>query len=60
MMQVKELENKLTEREQLGSITYQQKVKDLEEKLKEQVKESKSYTTTLQDKVVKIYSLYLF
>ncbi|KAI3794445.1 hypothetical protein L1987_37077 [Smallanthus sonchifolius] len=48
---VEELENKLTEREQLGAITYQQKVRDLEEKLKEQVKESKSYTIALQDKI---------
>ncbi|KAI7745306.1 hypothetical protein M8C21_017227 [Ambrosia artemisiifolia] len=48
---VKELENKLTEREQLGAITNQQKVKGLEEKLKDQVKESKSYTMTLLDKI---------
>ncbi|KAJ0703765.1 putative minus-end-directed kinesin ATPase [Helianthus annuus] len=48
---VKELENKLTEREQLGVITNQQKVRDLEEKLRDQVKESKSYTMTLQEKI---------
>ncbi|KAM0021935.1 putative minus-end-directed kinesin ATPase [Helianthus debilis subsp. tardiflorus] len=48
---VKELENKLTEREQLGIITNQQKVRDLEEKLRDQVKESKSYTMTLQEKI---------
>ncbi|KAI3747557.1 hypothetical protein L6452_10049 [Arctium lappa] len=48
---VKELENKLTEREQSGVITYQQKVRDLEDKLKAQVKESTSYSSTLQDKI---------
>ncbi|XP_076916445.1 kinesin-like protein KIN-14R [Bidens hawaiensis] len=48
---VKELEKKLTEREQSGNIAFQQKVRDLEEKLRDQVKESKSYTITLQDKI---------
>nr|XP_043632791.1 kinesin-like protein KIN-14R [Erigeron canadensis] len=48
---VKELEKKLTEREHTGALTHQQKVRELEDKLKAQIKESKSYTMTLQEKI---------
>ncbi|GJT16437.1 reverse transcriptase domain-containing protein, partial [Tanacetum coccineum] len=44
-MMVKELENKLIEREQSGAV------KDPKDKLNLQVRESKSYTMTLQDKI---------
>ncbi|XP_057495985.1 kinesin-like protein KIN-14R [Actinidia eriantha] len=47
---VKELESKLSERVQLECTTYQQ-VKDLENKLAEQLRESESYSLTIQHKV---------
>ncbi|XP_071735388.1 kinesin-like protein KIN-14R [Rutidosis leptorrhynchoides] len=46
----------LTEREQAGAIAYQQKVRELEEKLKARDQESKSYTMTLQDKIKELES----
>ncbi|KAI3699199.1 hypothetical protein L2E82_43323 [Cichorium intybus] len=48
---VKELESKLGEREQSNSISYQNKVRDLEEKLQTQVQESRFYSNTLQQKI---------
>ncbi|XP_023766997.1 kinesin-like protein KIN-14R [Lactuca sativa] len=48
---VKELESKFGEREHSNSITYQHKVRDLEDKLQTQVQESKSYSNTLQEKI---------
>ncbi|KAL4569257.1 hypothetical protein LXL04_024893 [Taraxacum kok-saghyz] len=46
-----ELESKFGEQEQSNSTTYQNKVKDLEDKLQTQVQESKSYSNNLQQKI---------
>ncbi|XP_071912548.1 kinesin-like protein KIN-14R [Coffea arabica] len=46
-----ELEKKLRKEGQLESASYEKKVKDLEIKLKEQVKESESHSIILQQKV---------
>ncbi|XP_062145480.1 kinesin-like protein KIN-14R [Alnus glutinosa] len=48
---VKELEIKFIGQEQSESASFQQKVKELENKLKEQLQESESHTTILQHKV---------
>ncbi|KAJ4714582.1 Kinesin-like protein [Melia azedarach] len=50
-IKVKELENRLRERQQSESAIFQQKVTDLESKLKEQEQESESYSLFLQQKI---------
>ncbi|KAD7478521.1 hypothetical protein E3N88_01657 [Mikania micrantha] len=49
--QVAHLSDKLRAKEEFNSDLQQKVARDLEVKLKEQVKESKSYTITLQDKI---------
>ncbi|GMY12069.1 kinesin-like protein KIN-14R [Fagus crenata] len=49
--QVKELEIKLIEQQQSESVSFQHKVKELENKLKKQLQESESHTVIVQHKV---------
>ncbi|KAK2656623.1 hypothetical protein Ddye_009675 [Dipteronia dyeriana] len=53
-IKVKELETKLRDRQQSESATFQQKVKDFENKLKEQVQESESHSLILQQKILEL------
>lgn len=47
-----ELENKLKEKDENHSTTYQIKVNDLEKKLREQMQQSESTSQTLEHKVL--------
>ncbi|KAL5755256.1 hypothetical protein ACOSP7_023476 [Xanthoceras sorbifolium] len=53
-IKVKELETKLRDRHQSESTTFQQMVKDLDNKLKEQVQESESYALIAQQKITEL------
>lgn len=55
-IKVKELENRLRDRQQSESAIFQQKVKDIENKLKEQERESESHSISLQHKVKELES----
>ncbi|KAK0603410.1 hypothetical protein LWI29_004680 [Acer saccharum] len=53
-IKVKELETMLRDQQQSESSTFQQKVKDFENKLKEQVQESESHSLILQQKIMEL------